>query len=141
MTHVDFIVQQKGCKKTIHEIAYGFVEKSYREKKTVFIQTQTKQDAEIIDELLWTQDPYSFIPHNILGEGPNKAPDIQIGFGDKCGHQHHVLINLATHVPLFFSQFHQVYEFVPLKEELKQLARDRYKFYKDRGYPLRHIEV
>lgn len=141
MTQIDFIVQKQGTTKSINDLVYGFVEQAFNEKKTLFIHTKNQQHAEEIDELLWTKDPYSFIPHNILGEGPNKAPNIQIGFGEQCGHQHHVLVNLAPTIPLYFSKFHQVYEFVPLQEELKQQARERYKFYKDRGYPLRHVEM
>jgi DNA polymerase III subunit chi len=141
MTHIDFLVMQSTSKQTIEGLVYAGAEKAFKTKKTLFIQCQSKSHAEEIDELLWSHNPYSFIPHNLLGEGPNKPPTIQVGFENKCGNQHHQLINLSNQVPDFFSRFEHVVEFVPIKDELKQLARDRYKFYKSRGYPLKHIEI
>ncbi|MEJ2644677.1 MAG: DNA polymerase III subunit chi, partial [Gammaproteobacteria bacterium] len=47
-----------------------------------------------------------------------------------------VLINLAAEVPLFFSRFERVAELIGNNEENKQQGRQRYRFYKDRGYTL-----
>jgi DNA polymerase-3 subunit chi len=46
------------------------------------------------------------------------------------------LINLHVEVPGFFSQFEQVLETTGHDSHTRQLARERYRFYKDRGYPL-----
>jgi DNA polymerase-3 subunit chi len=47
-----------------------------------------------------------------------------------------VLINLAAKVPSFFSRFERVAEIVTTDDQAKEQARDRYKFYQQRGYEL-----
>ncbi|MCZ6854116.1 MAG: DNA polymerase III subunit chi, partial [Gammaproteobacteria bacterium] len=45
-----------------------------------------------------------------------------------------VLINLSDHVPTFFGRFERVAEIVV--GETTNRGRERYQFYRDRGYPL-----
>lgn len=52
-----------------------------------------------------------------------------------------LLINLDSEVPLFFSRFHRLAEIVADSEDIKEKARQRYKFYKERGYPLVTHEI
>ena len=47
-----------------------------------------------------------------------------------------LLINLGAEVPLFFSRFERVAEIVSGENEDRALARDRFRFYRDRGYSL-----
>ena len=46
------------------------------------------------------------------------------------------MLNLTHEVPLFFSQFNRVAELVDADENARSQARNRFKFYKDRGYEL-----
>ena len=46
------------------------------------------------------------------------------------------LVNLHPEVPGFFSQFERVIETTGHDDHTRQLARERYRFYKDRGYLL-----
>ena len=46
-----------------------------------------------------------------------------------------VLINLSSEVPLFFSRFERVTEIIGLLD--KASGRERFRFYRDRGYPLK----
>ena len=52
------------------------------------------------------------------------------------GHDGDVLINLTPAVPLFFSRFARVAEIVGQDEDSKLSARERFRFYRDRGYAL-----
>ena len=52
-----------------------------------------------------------------------------------------VLINLKRDVPGFFSRFERVIEIVAGPEVQRNLARERFKFYRDRGYPLETHEL
>ena len=48
----------------------------YRQQQKVFIFTDNQQQAHYVDELLWSFEPDSFVPHNLVGEGPKygRAP-------------------------------------------------------------------
>jgi DNA polymerase-3 subunit chi len=47
-----------------------------------------------------------------------------------------VLVNLASTVPAFFSRFNRVAELVGNDEAARAAARERYRFYQERGYTL-----
>jgi DNA polymerase-3 subunit chi len=47
-----------------------------------------------------------------------------------------VLISLASAIPSFFSRFGRVADVVGATEEAKQQARERFRFYRERGYSL-----
>jgi DNA polymerase-3 subunit chi len=51
-----------------------------------------------------------------------------------------LLINLDDEWPPFFSRFERLVEIVGTEEDNKVKARARYKFYKDRGYPLQTFD-
>lgn len=51
-----------------------------------------------------------------------------------------LLINLDSECAPFFARFDRLIEIVGTTEPAKQQARERYKFYKDRGYPLQTFE-
>ena len=50
-----------------------------------------------------------------------------------------MLINLGSDVPTFFGRFDRVAEIVLDPE--RDLGRERYRHYRDRGYPLQHHEL
>ena len=50
-----------------------------------------------------------------------------------------VLINISGAVPGFFGRFNRVAEIVV--DSTRDAGRDRYKFYRDRGFPLFHHEL
>ena len=47
-----------------------------------------------------------------------------------------VLINLTDEVPEFFSQFHRLAELVAADEASRNAGRERFRYYRDRGYEL-----
>ena len=117
------------------------IKRAYRKGQKVFVHTDNKRLAEKIDELLWQQDPKSFLPHLLADEDSDVVPPIQIGFGQDPKVSPDVLINLGEEVPLFFSHFHWVFEYAYGDEDKKEKARARYRFYRERGYPLKHRRV
>jgi DNA polymerase IIIc chi subunit len=49
---------------------------------------------------------------------------------------HDVLISLAPEVPTWFSRFTRIAELVGAAEDDKVRGRERFRFYRERGYPL-----
>ncbi|MDX1443677.1 MAG: DNA polymerase III subunit chi [Gammaproteobacteria bacterium] len=134
MTRVDFYISQEAAPGTREQLACRLAEKAYKLGHDVFIHTASQQDAKRVDELLWSFRDGSFVPHDVTHEaGPAK---VSIGAGDEPTHTPHLLINLAAEVPSYFSRFERVAEIVDGIEDNKAAGRERYKFYKDRGYEL-----
>ncbi|MEI6894845.1 MAG: DNA polymerase III subunit chi [Colwellia sp.] len=105
----------------------------YRQHQRVYIYTQDKQHAEQVDEMLWAFDSDSFVPHNLVGEGPKQGAMVEIGYQAPQGRRA-VLINLTSSVPNFANQFQLIVDFVPRDETLKQQARERFKTCRQWGF-------
>lgn len=105
----------------------------YRQNQRVYIYAQNQQHAEQIDEMLWAFDSDSFVPHNLVGEGPKQGAMVEIGYQAPQGRRS-VLINLNSDVPNFASQFQFIVDFVPSDETLKQQARERFKTCRQWGF-------
>ncbi|MBL4794431.1 MAG: DNA polymerase III subunit chi [Pseudomonadales bacterium] len=132
MTRVDFYILPDQSPQARLPFACRLVEKAYRMGHKIFILA-SEEDAHQLDELLWQQKPDSFLPHNILGEGPNAPPPIQIGYGQDAGNHRDVLINLTEKVPEYFGRFNRVTEIVPQDDAIKQASRINFKFYREKG--------
>lgn len=52
-----------------------------------------------------------------------------------------VLLNLSAEVPHFFSSFETTLEVVHSEKTTRDLGRERYRYYQERGYPLRHYDI
>ncbi|MEI6897253.1 MAG: DNA polymerase III subunit chi [Psychromonas sp.] len=107
----------------------------YQQNRKVFIYTDNQQDAFMVDEHLWQFDGDSFVPHNLLGEGPKFGTPVEISWMPPT-HPRFVLINLSLQLPDFSSNFQQIIDFVPHDEQLKNAARVRYSSYKKLGHTL-----
>ena len=51
------------------------------------------------------------------------------------------VVNLSDEIPDFFSRFQRVAELVAGSDNEKSLARDRWRFYRDRGYAVTKHEL
>lgn len=133
MTKIDFYILSKGsCENTACRIA----EKAYKLGHRVYIHAQSEQQASQMDDLLWTFRKESFLPHEKYQAGEKNNSPVLIGASDAPETESEVLINLAEEVPLFFSRFLRVAELISPDESSKKLGRERFRFYKNRGYQL-----
>lgn len=105
--------------------------------QSIYLHTVDPDQATQLDTLLWTYSQGSFVPHEIWqGERQdgNESAPVLIGSHEPPEDHHEVLINLASEVPGFFSRYERVLEVVDPKNP--EPGRQRYQYYKDRGYPL-----
>ncbi len=108
----------------------------------VYINGDNQTQAEQLAELFWQVEPEQFIAHNLVGEGPRYATNIEIGHqGVKPSWNRQLVINLAENETTFANKFAEVVDFVPCEQKAKQLARERYKIYRQAGYQLQTIEI
>ncbi|CRK86040.1 DNA polymerase III subunit chi [Candidatus Providencia siddallii] len=106
-------------------------------KKRILIACDTEQQAKKIDEFLWKLYPNRFIPHNLSSEKYcNKIP-IEICWPEKKSNtQRDMLINLQNKYLDSITSFHEIIDFVPINNNLKKLARERFLFYRKAGFNL-----
>lgn len=138
---IDFYLLQSDQPADRRLITCRLIEKAYLKGHRVYVHCNNNQDAELIDELLWTFKPESFIPHNLQGEGPEPPPPVQIGFAKEPRGFHDILINLADDIPSFFVKFKRVFELVLNEESQKIISRNHYRSYRNVGCSINTHEI
>lgn len=136
MTRVDFYVLPDATAAGRERFACRLTDIAFRRGQRVYLYTQSKDQAVTLDDLLWTFQAGSFIPHALHpSDLPGDSP-VLIGHDGVPDLGHEVLINLAETAPNFFSRFDRVAEVINQDEEIKSAGRRKFRFYRDRGYAL-----
>lgn len=136
MTRVDFYVLPSATPQARQRLACRLAEKAYNLAHQVYIHTDDARQAQQLDTLLWTFRDGSFVPHECFDLDTDAAVPVLIGHREAPDNVNQVLINLQPDVPMFFSRFERVVEIVDQDELVRQQGRQRYQFYRERGYPL-----
>ena len=136
MTRVDFYILDDDSRLQPPAVACRLAEKAWQSGHRVLLQVRDEGEARHLDRLLWTYRDQSFVPHGLLGKADEALNPVLIGHDESGGKEHQVLINLADAIPSFFSRFERVAEIISPDPAGKAAGRERYRFYRDRGYPL-----
>lgn len=118
-------------------------QKIYSMGKTVFVRAADPDQARTLDDMMWTFDQSSFVPHGVNAES-NSVTGLPVVIGHDTSppnHDYNVLISLSDKVPEYFSRYHRVAEFVDNTEQDKAQARDRFRHYRDQGCTLQTHEI
>ena len=132
MTRIDFYTHVEDKLRTACTLAG----KAYGLGLKVTVFCADSDTALRFDRLLWTTPAISFVPHC----GPDdplaaETPVIVDFQGDKLLHDE-VLINLRPEWPPFFGRFRRLVEIVSREDDDRAAGRERFRFYRDRGYEI-----
>lgn len=137
MSRVDFYILAGTGESSRHGFACRLAEKAYRLKNTVHIHTANRQQAEVLDQLLWTFRDGSFVPHQLCGvPGKSTGAPVTIGFDEAEIADQDLLINLTDGIPEKAASFPRVAELVTSDEESRQKSRKRFVDYRELGAEL-----
>lgn len=140
---IDFYVYDTTNMQRMYFAACSLLEKIYTEQsQSIFVNMNTREDAERFDALLWTYRDDSFIPHALYQAEALHPPRIQIGYTENIAPiTKNILINFTPTIPPFYQQFEHVIEIVFADPLAQQSARERYKQYRDQGCLLNTIKL
>ena len=141
MTQVDFYVLDERATGNRFTLACRLSEKIYHQGRRIYIHTGSDEETRHMDRLLWTFRQGSFIPHGTSGQCDPAVTPVIIGHQDDAGDEHDVLVNLSPAVPGFFSRFERVAELIDKEPQVVNAGRERFRFYRDRGYPLSKHDI
>ena len=121
--------------------AAGLIAKACAQKKPLLVYAPDPQVAGALDRALWIGNPTGFVPH-VRADSP-LAVETPVLIADKLDElpQDERLMNLSGEVPPGFSRFTSIIEVVSEEPEVRQPARERFKFYKDRGYEIQTLDL
>jgi DNA polymerase III subunit chi len=92
------------------------------------------------DERLWTFSPLDFVPHCMADDALAARTPVVLTTDLERAPHHHVLLNLGATVPAQFARFERLLEVVGNAEDELIAGRERYRFYRDRGYVLNNYK-
>jgi DNA polymerase-3 subunit chi len=137
MTRIDFYTNAEPKL----QVACQLAAKARLQSLRLLIYAPDEAMARAIDNLLWTFAGTVFLPHCMARDA--LAPETPVLIATSCESPPHdeVLLNLCQEPPASFSRFQRLVEIVGTEDADKQAGRARFRFYRDRGYEVGHIDL
>ncbi len=134
MTQIDFYVQVDDK----HEAVRKLCAKALAAKAKLVVWSADQAASQRLSRLLWCVPSTGFLPHCFATDPLSPHTPIVLACEGEAFAHDQILINLRAEVPAFFSRFERLIEVVSAgDDEEKRLARERFRYYRDRGYEIR----
>ena len=134
MAEVSFYILSSALLLERYLFACKLIEKAYRNGQFCYILTDSDEQSQLLDDLLWTFRAGSFIPHEIYtGQAPSSDKVILIGSVKAPEHSQGLLFNLSSKYPEDISNTKRILEILDNCEVTKVAARKRYRQYQQAG--------
>lgn len=121
--------------------ACGLLAKAWTQKKDFTVFVPAPERAQLLDRLLWTQSPLSFLPHCHDRSPLAAETPILLTQDLEDPRQDQRLLNLDDDIPPNFERFANLIEVVSQADEDKLQARQRFKYYKAQGYEIVSVDM
>lgn len=119
----------------------SLIGKVWGRRKAVLIFAPQPGQADEVDRLMWTQAALSFIPHCRADSPLAAETPILIATSLDAPAQEERLLNLGLEVPPNFSRFTSLIEVVGQEDADRNAARERVRFYKERGHAVQYFDL
>ncbi|MGH8688689.1 MAG: DNA polymerase III subunit chi [Burkholderiales bacterium] len=116
------------------QVACRLAGKAMGQGKRLLIFAPEPTVAQGIDRLLWTWPATGFVPHCAMHDALAARTPVLIGADASTEAACDVLLNLSAETPPAFERFDRLLEVVSRDDGDREAARQRYRFYRDRGY-------
>ncbi|MBI5898931.1 MAG: DNA polymerase III subunit chi [Rhodocyclales bacterium] len=137
MTRISFL---HGASDRLQATASWLLQAS-REGQRIVVYVPSVEDRNRLDRLLWINPATGFVPHCQAGSGLEEETPVVLASGlDQTPHDEW-LLNLSNDVPPGFGRFEHLVEIVSTANEDKLPGRERFRFYRERGYPLEARDI
>lgn len=142
MKQVDFYLLENQVTDGPNKFVSHFCNKLLKLEKKTLVVTDTPEQSQHLDQLMWSFSDTSFVAHDRLPatKSPQsiihiiEAPQFSASLTED---DYHVMINLCHSVPLFSHHFERIVEIIDADESSKAIARQRYKHYQTEGFSLK----
>ena len=120
-------------------LMHHLVAQALSRQRHVTIYVPDRERAMQLSDCLWQHEGDSFFP-NVLADAAHAAlTPVQLAWQPDQIRQDDLLFNCQATLPKFFSRFRHVFELIGTDETEKAAARQRWAFYRDRGYEIQHM--
>lgn len=137
MTKISFL---HGARDRLQAVA-AWLGQAGSEGRRILVYVPDGDCREQLDRLLWAHPATGFTPH--CRADSNLAAETPIVFTSALDHPLHdeCLLNLSDEVPSGFSRFRELIEIVSVEDTDRLPGRERFRYYRERGYPLETSDI
>lgn len=137
MTQISFL---HGAHDRLQAVAQWLGIASHQGRR-VMVYVPVGERREQLDRLLWIHPANGFTPHCLADD--KLAAETPVVLAAALEHPLHdeCLLNLSDEIPPGFSRFQQLVEVVSTEESVRLPGRERFRFYRERGYPLEARDI
>jgi DNA polymerase III subunit chi len=139
---VDFYVLKSAAARQRWTFACRLTEKAYLKDLKIVVVSDTLADAQALDELLWTFNERSFIPHKVCLDEQSVDPETAVHLTvERALPAADLLVNLSQRLPPQFQRYARIAEVIDADQERKRQGRERFKAYRDLKLPLETHQI
>ncbi|HEY2633970.1 MAG TPA: DNA polymerase III subunit chi [Steroidobacteraceae bacterium] len=139
---VDFYVLKSAAAKQRWAFVCRLTEKAYLRDLRVVILNGTLADARALDDLLWTFNERSFVPHQVCVDEQSADPGTLVHLAvlpaaspgaalPAALPAADLLVNLSDRLPAEWERYPRIAEIIDADEDRRRLGRERFKTYRD----------
>jgi DNA polymerase-3 subunit chi len=130
---VDFYVLKSAAAKQRWAFACRLTEKAYLKNLSIVIVNDTLADAQALDDLLWTFNERSFIPHKVCMDehSMDRETKVHLAVLPTALPAADLLVNLTAGLPAHWELYPRIAEIIDADEDRRRLGRERFKAYRD----------
>lgn len=124
-------------------IACRLCAKAVQQKLRTVVYVPDEALMDHFDKLLWTFSQLSFVPHCRITDKLAKVTPVILNNQSEllAATYFDVLLNLDRNIPPGFEHFKRIVEISDEIEDNKRYARQRYRYYQEQGYDVRHHKL
>ncbi len=134
MTRIDFYILPDVDTEAQRRFACRLAHKAVSAGSRVHVHVDDEEAANDLDALMWEYPSDQFLPHAIADSPTCAVAPVVVAHREPASDHDQLLINLAREIPPFFGRFERVAEIIVAP--LLAVGRNRYRFYREHGYPL-----
>ncbi len=138
MTTIDFYFNAQDRL----QVACRLAGKAAARRTRMLVYAPEPEQASRIDRMLWTWPAVGFVPHCMAHDPLAPQTPVLVATGeDPVPEDCAVLPNLGERCPPHFERFGRLLELVGASAPERDAGRERYRFYRDRGYAIANHDL
>jgi DNA polymerase-3 subunit chi len=123
------------------QVACRLAGKAAGRNKRVLLFAPEAELASRIDRMLWTWPATGFVAHCMAHDPLAAETPVLIAADEETAPDCEILLNLSTTCPPRFERFARLLELVGTDAAERDAGRERYRFYRDRGYSITNHDL
>jgi DNA polymerase III subunit chi len=132
---VDFYIVEDPSSSARLKLACKLAEKAYLAAQSVLIWHTDPAELRVFDEMLWTFNDGSFVPHEALPDNgtPGSDSPVSLSAGVALSANVDIIINLAPDLPPGLDRTRRIAEIIDGDDIRRRAGRARFKAYRELG--------